>query len=127
MRNGTWSVGESSSSTSLSSQQDNEDDRMIALVLTEEYANLDGGVAKRLSNLAPVPHVPRINSYIPNVSDASLDHQRLLQRLNVYGLYEVKVSGDGNCQFRALSEQMFKSPEHHKHVRKDVVKQVGVL
>ena len=55
MRNGTWSVGESSSSTSLSSQQDNEDDRMIALVLTEEYANLDGGVAKRLSNLAPVP------------------------------------------------------------------------
>jgi hypothetical protein len=48
-------VGESSSSTSLSSQHDNEDDRMIALVLTEEYANLDGGVAKRLSNLAPVP------------------------------------------------------------------------
>ncbi|KAG6748562.1 hypothetical protein POTOM_048490 [Populus tomentosa] len=134
MRNGTWSVGESSSSTSLSSQQDNEDDRMIALVLTEEYANLDGGVAKRLSNLAPVPHVPRINSYIPNLSDASLDHQRLLQRfnekllisfrLNVYGLYEVKVSGDGNCQFRALSEQMFKSPEHHKHVRKEVVKQL---
>jgi hypothetical protein len=30
-------------------------------------------------------------------------------------------------QFRALSEQMYKSPEHHKHVRKDVVKQVGVL
>ncbi|KAJ6329257.1 hypothetical protein OIU77_010853 [Salix suchowensis] len=124
MRNGTWSVGESSSSTSLSSQQDIEDDRMIAQMLTEEYASLDRGVAKRLSNLAPVPHVPRINSYIPNLSDASLDHQRLLQRLNVYGLCEVKVSGDGNCQFRALSEQMFKSPEYHKHVRKDIVKQL---
>ncbi|XP_062151776.1 OVARIAN TUMOR DOMAIN-containing deubiquitinating enzyme 12-like isoform X3 [Alnus glutinosa] len=97
---GTQSVGECSSSTSLSSQQDVEDDRMIAVVLSEEYANLDGAVARRLSNLAPVPHVPRINSYIPNLSDASLDHQRLLQRLNVYGLYEVKVSGDGNCQLK---------------------------
>lgn len=55
MWNGTQSVGESSSSTSLSSQQDLEDDRMIALVLSEEYAQLDGGVGRRLSNLAPVP------------------------------------------------------------------------
>lgn len=124
MRNETQSVGESSSSTSLSSQQDVDDDRMIAVVLSEEYANLDGAVGRRLSNLAPVPHIPRINSFIPNVNDASLDHQRLLQRLNVYGLYEVKVSGDGNCQFRALSEQMYKSPEYHKHVRKEVVKQL---
>ncbi|CAL5325541.1 unnamed protein product [Camellia sinensis] len=161
MRNETQSVGESSSSTSLSSQQDVDDDRMIAVVLSEEYASLDGAVGRRLSNLAPVPvllkfqHIPRINSFIPNVNDASLDHQRLLQRtlfmsipilnkacgalvsiflidigavliiLNVYGLYEVKVSGDGNCQFRALSEQMYKSPEYHKHVRKEVVKQLG--
>ncbi|KDP41893.1 hypothetical protein JCGZ_26911 [Jatropha curcas] len=123
-RQGTWSVGESSSSTSWSSQQDTEDDRMIALVLSEEYANLDGAVARRLANLAPVPHVPRINTYIPNLSDASMDHQRLIQRLNVYGLYEVRVSGDGNCQFRALSDQMYKSPEHHKHIRKEVVKQL---
>ncbi|KAI6700913.1 hypothetical protein NL676_015237 [Syzygium grande] len=124
MWNGTQSVGESSSSTSLSSQQDLEDDRMIALVLSEEYAQLDGGVGRRLSNLAPVPHVPRINSYIPDLSDASLDHQRLLQRLNFYGLYEVKVSGDGNCQFRALSDQLYKSPEYHSHVRKEIVKQL---
>ncbi|KAK9120286.1 hypothetical protein Scep_018379 [Stephania cephalantha] len=109
-------VGESSSSTSVSSQQDVEDDRMIAVVLSEEYAKLDNAVAGRLSNLAPIPHVPRINSFIPKLSDASLDYQRLLQRLNVYGLYEVKVSGDGNCQFRALSDQMYRSPEHHKHM-----------
>ncbi|KAC3934805.1 hypothetical protein FH972_027209 [Carpinus fangiana] len=72
---GTQSVGECSSSTSMSSQQDVEDDQMIAVILSEEYAKLDGAVARRLSNLAPVPHVPRINSYIPNLSDASLDHQ----------------------------------------------------
>ncbi|GAB4847394.1 OVARIAN TUMOR DOMAIN-containing deubiquitinating enzyme 12 [Ancistrocladus abbreviatus] len=114
MRNGPWSSGECSSSTSLSSQQDVEDDQMIATVLSEEYAKLDGSVARRLSNLAPVPLIPRINSYIPDVGDANLDHQRLLQRLHVYGLYEVRVSGDGNCQFRALSDQMYKSPEYHK-------------
>lgn len=27
-------------------------------------------------------------------------------------------------QFRALSDQMYRSPEYHKHVRKDIVKQV---
>lgn len=118
------SVGECSSSTSLSSQQDVEDDRMIAAVLSEEYAKLDGSVGRRLTNLEPVRHIPRINSFIPNISDASLDHQRLSQRLQVYGLYEVKVSGDGNCQFRALSDQLYRSPEYHKHVRKEVVKQL---
>lgn len=49
-------MGESSSSsTSWSSQKDTEDDRMIALMLSEEYTKLDGAVARRLSNLAPVP------------------------------------------------------------------------
>ncbi|GJS87187.1 hypothetical protein Tco_0769823 [Tanacetum coccineum] len=48
------SVGESSSSTSLSSQQDVEDDGMIAAVLSEEYAKLDGSVGRRLTNLEPV-------------------------------------------------------------------------
>ncbi|XP_022935339.1 OTU domain-containing protein DDB_G0284757-like [Cucurbita pepo subsp. pepo] len=124
MRPGTLSVGECSSSTSLSSHQDIDDDRMIAVALTEEYAKLDGGVARRLSNLAPIAHTPRVNLYIPTQSDASLEYHRLLQRLNVYGLHEVKVSGDGNCQFRALSDQLYKSPEYHKHVRKDIVKQL---
>lgn len=55
MRNGTYSVGECSSSTSLSSQQDIEDDKMIAVVLSEEYAKLDGVAAARLANLAPIP------------------------------------------------------------------------
>ncbi|XP_028187941.1 uncharacterized protein LOC114374490 isoform X2 [Glycine soja] len=51
--------GESSGSTSHSSQQDVEDDRMIALVLSEEYAKLDGAVGWRLTNLEPVPVLRR--------------------------------------------------------------------
>lgn len=54
LTNGTHSVGECSSSTSLSSQQDVEDDHMIAVALSEEFAKLDGSVARKLSNLAPV-------------------------------------------------------------------------
>ena len=70
--NGTQYWGESSSSTSLSSQQDVEDDRMIALVLSEEYAKLDGAVGRRLSNLAPVP--VRILTFLlfPKLSDKNL-------------------------------------------------------
>ncbi|CAI9108425.1 OLC1v1008009C2 [Oldenlandia corymbosa var. corymbosa] len=124
MINGNAHFGESSSSSSVSSQQDIEDDKMIAMVLSEEYAKLDGAVGQRVSHLAPIPHVPRINSFIPDSNNASLDHQRLTQRLNVYGLYEVKVSGDGNCQFRAVSDQLYRSPEYHRHIRKEVVKQL---
>ncbi|WOL12599.1 hypothetical protein Cni_G21366 [Canna indica] len=114
-----------SASVSLSNHKDDtDDDRMIAAVLSEEYANLDNAVARRLSNLSSMPHVPRINTFFPSFSDASLDHQRLIQRLNAYGLYEVKVSGDGNCQFRALSDQLYRSPDYHKNVRKDIVKQL---
>ncbi|XP_074575302.1 OVARIAN TUMOR DOMAIN-containing deubiquitinating enzyme 12-like [Curcuma longa] len=105
-------------------ENDTKDDRTIALILSEEYANLDNAIARRLSNLSSVPHVPRVNTFFPSFSDASLDHQRLFQRLNVYGLYEVKVSGDGNCQFRALSDQLYRSAEYHKHVRKEIVKQL---
>ncbi|KAL0905427.1 hypothetical protein M5K25_023847 [Dendrobium thyrsiflorum] len=71
----------SSSSSSLNSDKnDMSNDRMIAAVLSEEYANLDNAVARRLSSLPSIPHVPRTNTFIPNLSEASQDHQRLLQR-----------------------------------------------
>ncbi|CAI0452888.1 unnamed protein product, partial [Linum tenue] len=71
-----------------------------------------------------VQHVPRINGEIPSVDEATLDHQRLLDRLQVYDLVERKVQGDGNCQFRALSDQFYRTTEHHEFVRQQVVKQL---
>jgi hypothetical protein len=48
--------GASSSSTSASSQRsETDDDKMIAMLLEEEYANLDGAMAKRLTNLTSIP------------------------------------------------------------------------
>ncbi|XWS71848.1 hypothetical protein CRYUN_Cryun03dG0172900 [Craigia yunnanensis] len=100
-----------------------EEDWSYSLELTDEYA-LDGEVGKRLNQMVPVPHVPRINGEIPSVDEATLDHQRLLERLQVYNLVELKVEGDGNCQFRALSDQFYRSPEHHEFVRLQVVNQL---
>ncbi|KAK7273952.1 hypothetical protein RIF29_15020 [Crotalaria pallida] len=44
-------------------------------------------------------------------------------RLVTYGLAELQMEGDGNCQFQALADQLFRNPDHHKYVRK-VTKQV---
>nr|XP_023917785.1 OTU domain-containing protein DDB_G0284757-like isoform X1 [Quercus suber]XP_023917786.1 OTU domain-containing protein DDB_G0284757-like isoform X1 [Quercus suber] len=84
----------------------------------------DGEVGKRLNQMVPVPHVLRINGEIPSVDEATLDHQRLLDRLQLYGLIEQKVQGDGNCQFRALSVQFYGTPEHHIFVREQVINQL---
>ncbi|XP_044506517.1 OVARIAN TUMOR DOMAIN-containing deubiquitinating enzyme 9-like isoform X1 [Mangifera indica] len=73
---------------------------------------------------SPKRHVPRINGEIPSIDEATLDHQRLLERLLVYDLVECKVQGDGNCQFRALSDQIYRTPDHHEFVRQQVVNQL---
>ena len=52
------------------------------------------------------------------------DHDVLIARLDAFGLREKKVSGDGNCQFRALSDQLFRTPEHYGEVRKKIVQQL---
>ncbi|XP_042970967.1 uncharacterized protein LOC122303308 isoform X3 [Carya illinoinensis] len=69
-------------------------------------------------------HTPRVNGEIPDVNHATLDHERLSERLVTYGLAELQMEGDGNCQFRALADQLFRNPDYHKHVRKQVIKQL---
>ncbi|XP_065868269.1 OVARIAN TUMOR DOMAIN-containing deubiquitinating enzyme 12-like [Euphorbia lathyris] len=99
------------------------EDWSYSIELAEEYA-FDGEVGKWLNEMVPIPHVPRINGEIPSIDEATLDHQRLLDRLLVYDLVERKVQGDGNCQFRALSDQFYLTPEHHEFVRQQVVHQL---
>jgi len=45
-------------------------------------------------------------------------------RLKLYELVEHKVKGDGNCQFRALSDQLYQTPDHHEFVREQIISQV---
>ncbi|XP_072970725.1 OVARIAN TUMOR DOMAIN-containing deubiquitinating enzyme 11-like isoform X2 [Typha angustifolia] len=115
-----------SSSSSLSSTvQETEDDVTIGSLLAEASKNNERTLGKRLSHLDSIPHTPRVNGKIPDVDNATLDHERLLERLKAYGLAELQVEGDGNCQFRALADQIFRNPDYHKHVRKAVEKQFG--
>jgi hypothetical protein len=66
-----------------------------------------------------------------------MDHERLTERLKLYDLVEHKVKGDGNCQqpigtncvatilqFRALSDQLYQSPDHHEFVREQIINQL---
>ncbi|XP_059452482.1 OVARIAN TUMOR DOMAIN-containing deubiquitinating enzyme 11-like [Corylus avellana] len=123
--NASASASASSSSSLNSSFQDTEDDQTIASILgEEENSKLNGRLGKRLSHLDSIPHTPRVNGEIPDVNDATLDHERLFERLVTYGLAELQMEGDGNCQFRALADQLFRNPDYHKHVRKQVIKQL---
>ncbi|XP_017972738.1 PREDICTED: OTU domain-containing protein DDB_G0284757 [Theobroma cacao] len=128
MSEGYRNASASSSSSLNSSFQDTEDDQTIASILAEEEnLHKDGRLAKRLSHLDSIPHTPRVNGEIPDVNDATLDHERLSERLATYGLAELQIEGDGNCQFRALADQLFRNPDYHKHVRRQIVKQVRFM
>ncbi|KAG4958226.1 hypothetical protein JHK82_034960 [Glycine max] len=118
--------GSGSSSSSLNSIfLETEDDQTIASILAEdENLRAENKLGKRLSHLDSIPHTPRVNGQIPDVNDATADHERLSERLVTYGLAELQMEGDGNCQFRALADQLFGNPDYHKHVRRQVIKQL---
>ncbi|KAL2482182.1 Cysteine proteinases superfamily protein [Forsythia ovata] len=119
------SASASSSSSLNSSSQDTDDDHTIAAILAEEEKlSYDGKLGKRLSHLDSIPHTPRVNGDIPDANDATLDHERLAERLTTYKLAELRIEGDGNCQFRALADQLLQHQDYHQYVRKQVVKQL---
>ncbi|KAL8153553.1 hypothetical protein V2J09_011313 [Rumex salicifolius] len=167
--NGTASSSSTSSSLNTSFP-DTEDDQTIAQILAEEEnLNTNAKLGKRLSHLDSIPHTPRVIENIPTTDDANFDHDGLCARLATYGLAELQIEGDGNCQsirrisingswicydilqfdppprldmensllgfflyacghaylaFRALADQLFRNPDYHKHVRKEVIKQL---
>ncbi|KAM7526193.1 hypothetical protein LguiA_016095 [Lonicera macranthoides] len=116
-------MGPSSSCSSPGDRSYDGEEYSYTLEITDE-PELDGEFGKRLNQMIPVPHVPRINGDIPSMDEATSDHQRLQDRLKLYNLVECKVQGDGNCQFRALSDQFYRTTEHHKFVRRQVVNQL---
>lgn len=68
--------------------------------------------------------VPKTQVTVPDEGDARADHARLQARLRVYGMREKTVSGDGNCQFRALADQLYRDPGRHAQVRAAVIGQL---
>ena len=68
--------------------------------------------------------VPKTQVTVPDADDARADHARLQARLRVYGMREKSVSGDGNCQFRALADQLYRDQGRHAEVRAAVIGQL---
>ena len=75
------------------------------------------GTARPLTPPSPVPTPwfcllqlmqPHVILLPPDPTSALPDRQRLEVRLDRYGLVERIVKGDGNCQFRALSDQLYR-------------------
>ncbi|KAI3778318.1 hypothetical protein L2E82_07524 [Cichorium intybus] len=50
------------------------DEYSYNLEMTDE-SELDGEVGKRLTEIVPVPHIPKVNGDIPSVDEATSDHQ----------------------------------------------------
>ena len=50
---------------------------------------------------------------------------RLLQLLKRHGVRERPVAGGGNCQFRALADQLYGAEDHHTSVRAQVFHSVA--
>ncbi|CAN7037007.1 unnamed protein product [Brassica oleracea var. botrytis] len=89
-----------------------------------DQCEADGEFGRRLNQMVPIPYVPKINGEIPPEEEAVSDHDRLRNRLELFDFAEVRVPGDGNCQFRALADQLYKTADRHKHVRRQIVKQL---
>nr|ACU18218.1 unknown [Glycine max] len=75
--NGVGDIEPSSSSRCSPSEVEES-----SLELTDNYP-LDGEIGRRLSQMVPIPHVPKINGEIPSIDEATSDHQRLLDRLQL--------------------------------------------
>ena len=71
-------------------------------------------------------HNPNLNfpqlldSASPALSGALLDDQ-----LRALGLYAANTVGDGNCLFRALSDQLYGSPSRHFELRGQICDWIG--
>jgi len=74
-----------------------------------------------------VPLQPRVNPAsalnVPPESSATA-RARLESRLKLYGLCERKIKGDGACQFRSVSDQLYRTQDHHLEVRRVAVHQL---
>ena len=54
------------------------------------------------------------------LSDPTENTQQLTKQLRALGLYAADTLGDGNCLFRALSDQLYGTPSYHLRLRQEI-------
>ncbi|XP_028549947.1 OTU domain-containing protein DDB_G0284757 [Dendrobium catenatum] len=97
---------------SSSSSQDREHEMTIAQILSDENHKVNRSLGKRLSHLNSIKLTPRINGKIPDINNATLDHERLSESfisfsnfspLNNYA--ELAKSGNRGDHVNTLAKQ----------------------
>ena len=75
-----------------------------------------------LSTLTPrVNDSSALDRVLRESARQSPERQLLRRRLDGIGLRENEVDGDGNCQFRAIADQLYGSPDRYAEVRANIV------
>ncbi|KAK9789593.1 hypothetical protein WJX73_005231 [Symbiochloris irregularis] len=83
---------------------------------------LNRRMSRRLSDVPTyLKHKPRVNSMDITAEALRSDREVLAERLHKYSLTEKVVKGDGNCQFRAVADQLYRTPHAHLELRRAVV------
>lgn len=67
--------------------------------------------------MAHAPAHPQALSEAQHYPDMKTGEQRLQERLSALRLVLTEALGDGNCQFRSVSQQLYGSQEHHMKLR----------
>ena len=81
-----------------------------------------GNRGEGLSTLTPrVNDSSALNRVLRESARQSPERQLLRRRLEERGLRENEVDGDGNCQFRAIADQLYSSSDRYAEVRTDIV------
>lgn len=89
-----------------------------------EYQVQPENAERRRSRTPAVPAAPRSKEklHLPAYETDIIAGKKLLaERLSALGLRALVVTGDGNCQFRALSHNLYGSDAHHLAVRHAIV------
>jgi len=74
------------------------------------------------SSLHPFPFATFLVASAFFSTFSETDKSRMDKRLEKYGFTEKIITGDGNCLFRALSDQLFATENKHGEIRSKVVK-----
>ena len=84
-------------------------------------ANLSAGRA-RVGSWTVTPSKTLLRSAVDRVLRPYFTEltQQLTEQLRQLGLYAADTTGDGNCLFRALSDQLYGTESRHHQLRKDI-------
>ncbi|CAK9110415.1 unnamed protein product [Durusdinium trenchii] len=75
----------------------------------------------RLSRMGTMKRNKMIHDVKAAESSQGLQGASLEKRLQTFGMQMVEMAGDGNCQFRTMAFNLFRSQEHHAAVRQSAV------